>query len=219
MSLKLGSTSIGSLYLGSTKIGAAYLGNVKVYNSDSPYTLFFRLPSTTNLRTDSAETIDVRSAGMPTTSDLPVVAFYAQASCTMSSISGNAGEIILATTDENIVGLGIQNKNSYSLDYGGTTQTIVSSMSLSTSIRKMKWIFEYSTTSNQWNYTPYYAARGGFIAVGSPISIGTNTPFDINRWYSNGNSTRSYIILNNLTAVGFKNISDAISWTGAWPIT
>lgn len=39
MSLKLGSTSIGSLYLGSTKIGAAYLGNVKVYESSQidPY--------------------------------------------------------------------------------------------------------------------------------------------------------------------------------------
>ena len=33
MSLKLGSTSIGSLYLGSTKIGAAYLGSTKVYSS------------------------------------------------------------------------------------------------------------------------------------------------------------------------------------------
>ena len=33
MSLKIGSTSIGSLYLGSVKIGAAYLGNVKVYES------------------------------------------------------------------------------------------------------------------------------------------------------------------------------------------
>ena len=33
MSIKLGNTSIGSLYLGATKIGAAYLGNVKVYGS------------------------------------------------------------------------------------------------------------------------------------------------------------------------------------------
>lgn len=33
MSLKLGSTSIGSVYLGSTKIGAAYLGSTKVYSS------------------------------------------------------------------------------------------------------------------------------------------------------------------------------------------
>lgn len=33
MPLKLGSTSIGSLYLGSTKISEAYLGNVKVYGS------------------------------------------------------------------------------------------------------------------------------------------------------------------------------------------
>lgn len=33
MSLKIGSTSIGSLYLGGTKIGQAYLGNVKVYES------------------------------------------------------------------------------------------------------------------------------------------------------------------------------------------
>lgn len=33
MSLKIGSTNIGSLYLGSTKIGQAYLGNVKVYES------------------------------------------------------------------------------------------------------------------------------------------------------------------------------------------
>jgi len=33
MALKIGSTSIGSLYLGSTKIGQAYLGNVKVYES------------------------------------------------------------------------------------------------------------------------------------------------------------------------------------------
>ena len=33
MSLKIGSTNIGSLYLGSTKIGQAYLGSVKVYES------------------------------------------------------------------------------------------------------------------------------------------------------------------------------------------
>lgn len=33
MSIKLGSTSIGSLYLGSTKIGAAYLGSTKIYES------------------------------------------------------------------------------------------------------------------------------------------------------------------------------------------
>ena len=33
MSLKIGSTNIGSLYLGSTKISQAYLGNVKVYES------------------------------------------------------------------------------------------------------------------------------------------------------------------------------------------
>ena len=33
MSLKIGSTNIGSLYLGSTKIAQAYLGNVKVYES------------------------------------------------------------------------------------------------------------------------------------------------------------------------------------------
>lgn len=33
MSIKLGNTSIGSLYLGSTKVSAAYLGNVKVYEA------------------------------------------------------------------------------------------------------------------------------------------------------------------------------------------
>ena len=33
MSLKIGSTSIGSLYLGSTKVSEAYLGSVKVYGS------------------------------------------------------------------------------------------------------------------------------------------------------------------------------------------
>ena len=33
MSIKLGSTSIGSLYLGATKIGAAYLGSTKIYES------------------------------------------------------------------------------------------------------------------------------------------------------------------------------------------
>lgn len=33
MSLKLGNTTVGSLYLGSTKIGAAYLGSTKVYES------------------------------------------------------------------------------------------------------------------------------------------------------------------------------------------
>jgi surface protein len=33
MSIKLGSTTIGSLYLGSTKIGAAYLGGTKIYES------------------------------------------------------------------------------------------------------------------------------------------------------------------------------------------
>jgi surface protein len=37
MSVKLGSTSIGSLYLGSIKISEAYLGNVKVYASADPY--------------------------------------------------------------------------------------------------------------------------------------------------------------------------------------
>lgn len=36
MSLKLGSTSIGSLYLGSTKIAEAYLGSTKVYGSAAP---------------------------------------------------------------------------------------------------------------------------------------------------------------------------------------
>ena len=36
MSLKLGSTTIGSLYLGSTKIGEAYLGSTKVYASLPP---------------------------------------------------------------------------------------------------------------------------------------------------------------------------------------
>lgn len=36
MSLKLGSTTIGSLYLGSTKIGEAYFGNVKVYGPSQP---------------------------------------------------------------------------------------------------------------------------------------------------------------------------------------
>lgn len=46
MSLKIGSTSIGSLYLGSTKIGQAYLGSVKVYESSvapvttMPYIVF-----------------------------------------------------------------------------------------------------------------------------------------------------------------------------------
>lgn len=44
MSLKIGSTSIGSLYFGSTKIGQAYLGNVKVYESAvapvMPYLVF-----------------------------------------------------------------------------------------------------------------------------------------------------------------------------------
>ena len=39
MSLKIGSTNIGSLYLGSTKIGQAYLGNVKVYSSVAPVVL------------------------------------------------------------------------------------------------------------------------------------------------------------------------------------
>ncbi len=36
MSLKLGSTSIGSIYLGSTKIAEAYLGSTKVYGSAAP---------------------------------------------------------------------------------------------------------------------------------------------------------------------------------------
>ncbi len=35
MSVKLGQTSIGSIYLGSTKIGQAYLGTTKVYDSGS----------------------------------------------------------------------------------------------------------------------------------------------------------------------------------------
>lgn len=42
MSIKLGNTSIGSLYLGSTKVSAAYLGNVKVYEAAPvlpPYTM------------------------------------------------------------------------------------------------------------------------------------------------------------------------------------
>lgn len=46
MALKIGSTSIGSLYIGSTKIGQAYLGNVKVYSSVAPglpaYTLRYK---------------------------------------------------------------------------------------------------------------------------------------------------------------------------------
>jgi hypothetical protein len=46
MALKIGSTSIGSLYLGSTKISQAYLGNVKVYSSVAPglpaYTLRYK---------------------------------------------------------------------------------------------------------------------------------------------------------------------------------
>lgn len=37
MSLKLGSTSIGSLYLGSTKIAEAYLGSTKVYGAATLY--------------------------------------------------------------------------------------------------------------------------------------------------------------------------------------
>jgi microcystin-dependent protein len=36
MALKIGSTSIGSLYLGSTKIGQAYLGSTLVYSSSGP---------------------------------------------------------------------------------------------------------------------------------------------------------------------------------------
>lgn len=36
MALKIGSTSIGSLYLGSTKISQAYLGSTKVYSSVAP---------------------------------------------------------------------------------------------------------------------------------------------------------------------------------------
>ena len=36
MGIKLGNTTIGSLYLGSTKIGAAYLGSTKVYESVVP---------------------------------------------------------------------------------------------------------------------------------------------------------------------------------------
>ena len=226
MSLKLGSTTIGSLYLGSTKIGAAYLGNVKVYEVATPpppgptYTTFFRIENM-QLNTDIARTIDLRSAGMPSTSDLPVVAFEASAHC-VSSSRGGTGDDVLATANENIVGVGIQKTNAYSLDYGGTKQNIVETMTTNTSITKMKWIFEYSTTSNQWNYTTYYASVAtseNFTAFGSPISIGTNTPFDINRWYSTGSSGRSRITLSNLTAVGFENISDAISWTGDWPIT
>ena len=57
MSIKLGSTSIGSLYLGSTKIGAAYLGSTKIYESSPspvdplnplglpPYTIRVKLAS------------------------------------------------------------------------------------------------------------------------------------------------------------------------------
>ena len=41
MSLKLGSTSIGSLYLGSTKIGQAYLGSTLVYQAAAPQQLVF----------------------------------------------------------------------------------------------------------------------------------------------------------------------------------
>lgn len=44
MSLKIGSTNVGSLYLGSTKIGQAYLGSTKVYESSVapvlPYLVF-----------------------------------------------------------------------------------------------------------------------------------------------------------------------------------
>ena len=39
MSLKIGSTSIGSIYLGNTKIAEAYLGSTKVYSSDQPVVL------------------------------------------------------------------------------------------------------------------------------------------------------------------------------------
>lgn len=42
MSLKLSSTSIGSLYLGSTKVGEAYLGSTKIFSSSPvlpPYTI------------------------------------------------------------------------------------------------------------------------------------------------------------------------------------
>lgn len=50
MSLKLGSTTIGSLYLGSTKVSEAYLGNVKVYGATPPMaanTLLFRFSDST----------------------------------------------------------------------------------------------------------------------------------------------------------------------------
>lgn len=49
MSLKLGSTSIGSLYLGSTKIAEAYLGSTKVYGSAPPVDPYnpYNLPANT----------------------------------------------------------------------------------------------------------------------------------------------------------------------------
>lgn len=49
MSLKLGSTSIGSLYLGSTKIAEAYLGSTKVYGSAAPVDPYnpYNLPANT----------------------------------------------------------------------------------------------------------------------------------------------------------------------------
>ena len=39
MSIKLGSTNIGSIYLGSTKIAEAYIGSVKVYGQAAPLVL------------------------------------------------------------------------------------------------------------------------------------------------------------------------------------
>lgn len=199
----LGSNKIGQLGLGSTKFSQAYLGSTLVYNSALPYTLYYSLPN--RVLSDTATTLDLRSAGLPSTGNYPCVAFFNRV-----KYFGNGANNLIVYRDS-------QSYPFWGMSYTGSTPSVYivgSTTAISYTAKLLKTIFWYDSANSSWVVYFYWSEYGSTWHLVQSISNAVPAPWDITELYTSGASTSGMLEFNSVTAMGFENLADAQAWDG-----
>ena len=183
MSLKIGSTSIGSLYLGSTKIGQAYIGSTKVFSAGgsalAPRSMRFNFKydhfdPTTGL----VDRSDIGATWTHVADD--VYDFhYDNADWGARTISGNTGGLfnVYATGSGTSRVFPMTQHQFDVLDMDMTGVTTVSS--LFSSAWSVQNIFSIRNTSSVTNFNLFIAHNSRTVAIPSLPLFDTSSAVDV----------------------------------------
>ena len=225
--IKINGATPSGFYYGGTAASAVYYGSTKLWESapapDPDNTLFYNLGSET-IKSNSAKIIDLRAAGLPTTSERPYIAFYNEVWYSGSKSAAGNEISYSSSSDTPLFGLVYQkNPNSssttsYPFYVANGSQT--GGYSTVGSCKRLKTIFAFSTYTNKWYYQMYQSSNGSsWTYAGSNSYSIDNTPFDIRYLFTPGTSTNGWMTFADIKCVGFTDENVAKSWNGSWPIS